>query len=47
MIAHTLAEPGPSPRVLEKAGFALVGEEPLDDGRVAWRFRILDGALPA
>ncbi len=47
VIAHTLAEPGASPRVLEKAGFALVGEEPLDDGRVAWRFRILDGALPA
>jgi [ribosomal protein S5]-alanine N-acetyltransferase len=47
VIAHTLPEPGPSPRVLEKAGFALVGEATVDGGRSVWRFRILDAALPA
>jgi [ribosomal protein S5]-alanine N-acetyltransferase len=46
VIAHTLPEPGPSPRVLEKAGFAFAGDV-IEHGRAAWRFRILDGALPA
>jgi RimJ/RimL family protein N-acetyltransferase len=46
VIAHTLPEPGPSPRVLEKAGFAFVGDV-TEHGRAAWRFRILDGTLPA
>ena len=46
VIAHTLPEPGPSPRVLEKAGFAFDGDV-IEHGRAAWRFRILDGALPA
>ena len=47
VIAHTLPESGPSPRVLEKAGFTFHGEVTDDDGRATWRFRILDGALPA
>jgi RimJ/RimL family protein N-acetyltransferase len=38
VIAHTLAEPGPSPRVLEKAGFRNDGLLSEDDG-VVWRFR--------
>jgi [ribosomal protein S5]-alanine N-acetyltransferase len=46
VIAHTLPEPGPSPRVLEKAGFAFAGDV-IERGRAAWRFRILDGTLPA
>ena len=47
VIAHTLPEPGPSPRVLEKAGFTRTGEVTGDHGEPVWRFRILDGALPA
>ena len=47
VIAHTLPEPGPSPRVLEKAGFAREGDVTDEQGRAVWRFRILDGALPA
>ena len=47
VIAHTLPEPGPSPRVLEKAGFTRTGEVTGDHGDPVWRFRILDGALPA
>jgi RimJ/RimL family protein N-acetyltransferase len=40
VIAHTRAEPGPSVRVLEKAGFVLDAErEDPDDGAV-WRFRL-------
>jgi RimJ/RimL family protein N-acetyltransferase len=46
VIAHTLPEPGPSPRVLEKAGFAFAGDV-TERGRAVWRFRILDGTLPA
>ena len=46
VIAHTLPEPGPSPRVLVKAGFAFTGDV-VERGRAAWRFRILDEALPA
>ena len=46
VIAHTLPVPGPSPRVLEKAGFVFAGDV-TERGRAAWRFRILDGALPA
>ena len=39
ILAHTLAGPGPSVRVLEKSGFELVGEiVDRDDGEV-WRFR--------
>ena len=45
VIAHTLPEPGPSPRVLEKAGFAFDGDV-IERGRTAWRFRILDGTCP-
>ena len=47
VIAHTLPEAGPSPRVLEKAGFTRTGEVTGDHGEPVWRFRILDGALPA
>jgi cysteine desulfurase family protein (TIGR01976 family) len=39
-IAHTLAEPGPSVRVLEKAGFVHEGEVPDDEVGTAWRFRL-------
>jgi ribosomal-protein-alanine N-acetyltransferase len=46
VVAHTLPEPGPSPRVLEKAGFAFEGDV-TERGLGAWRFRILDAALPA
>ena len=47
VIAHTLPAAGPSPRVLEKAGFTKDGEVTGDHGEPVWRFRILDGALPA
>ena len=47
VIAHTLPASGPSPRVLEKAGFTRTGEVTGDHGEPVWRFRILDGALPA
>lgn len=40
VIAHTLAEPGPSVRVLEKAGFVRDGEVVDDDVGAAWRFRL-------
>ena len=46
VIAHTLPEPGPSPRVLEKAGFAFAGDV-TEGGRGVWRFRILDSTAPA
>ena len=46
VIAHTLPEPGPSPRVLEKTGFAFAGDA-TEKGRAVWRFRILDETLPA
>ena len=39
VIAHTLAEPGPSPRVLQKAGFLNEGKLAEEDG-VVWRFRL-------
>jgi ribosomal-protein-alanine N-acetyltransferase len=39
VIAHTLAERGPSVRVLEKSGFAYDGDI-ADAGRATWRFRI-------
>ena len=39
-IAHTLAEPGPSTRVLEKAGFTREAEVADPDAGAAWRFRI-------
>ncbi len=38
VIAHTLAEPGPSTRVLEKTGFTREGEFS-EDGQDVWRFR--------
>jgi RimJ/RimL family protein N-acetyltransferase len=44
VIAHTLAEPGPSVRVLEKSGFELEGEIPEPDVGSAWRFRLKRGA---
>jgi [ribosomal protein S5]-alanine N-acetyltransferase len=40
VIAHTLPEPGPSVRVLEKSGFAREGEVPDESVGRAWRFRI-------
>lgn len=40
VLAHTLAEPGPSARVLEKAGFVHDGEVADDEVGPAWRFRL-------
>jgi len=40
VVAHTVAEPGPSPRVLKKAGFSLEAEVPDDEAGTAWRFRL-------
>jgi [ribosomal protein S5]-alanine N-acetyltransferase len=40
VIAHTRPEPGPSVRVLEKAGFASEGEVPDQSIGTAWRFRL-------
>ncbi len=40
VIAHTLAGPGASVRVLEKTGFVPDGEVPDDDLGTAWRFRL-------
>jgi cysteine desulfurase family protein (TIGR01976 family) len=40
ILAHTLSEPGPSVRVLEKAGFVREGEVPDDEVGTAWRFRL-------
>lgn len=40
VIAHTLAEPNASTRVLEKAGFAYDREVHADD-EVTWRFAIV------
>lgn len=37
--AHTLAEAGPSPRVLEKAGFAKKAGPKDEPGRPVWRWR--------
>jgi ribosomal-protein-alanine N-acetyltransferase len=39
VIAHTLAEPNASNRVLEKTGFRLEGEAN-DEGQSVWRFRL-------
>jgi [ribosomal protein S5]-alanine N-acetyltransferase len=40
VIAHTEAKPGPSVRVLEKAGFVREGEVHDDEVGTAWRFRL-------
>jgi len=40
VLAHTLAEPGPSVRVLAKAGFVHDGEAHDDEVGKAWRFRL-------
>lgn len=40
VLAHTLAEPGPSVRVLEKTGFVHEGEVPDDEVGTAWRLRL-------
>ena len=40
VIAHTLAGPGASVRVLEKTGFVPDGEVPDDDLGTTWRFRL-------
>jgi RimJ/RimL family protein N-acetyltransferase len=40
VIAHTLAEPGPSCRVLEKTGFARDCEVADDQVGTAWRWRL-------
>ena len=37
--AHTLSEPGPSPRVLEKAGFVRDGAPTVQGGRAVWGWR--------
>jgi RimJ/RimL family protein N-acetyltransferase len=39
VVAHTLAEPNASNRVLEKAGFRFDGEAD-EDGETVWRFRL-------
>jgi ribosomal-protein-alanine N-acetyltransferase len=46
-IAHTMAEPGPSVRVLEKAGFVNEDEVPDDEVGTAWRFRLERGPWAA
>jgi ribosomal-protein-alanine N-acetyltransferase len=38
VVAHTLAEPGPSVRVLEKSGFIRAGQSS-EDGQEVWSFR--------
>jgi ribosomal-protein-alanine N-acetyltransferase len=40
VIAHTLAQPGPSVRVLEKAGFARDGDVLDEEDRALWRHRL-------
>jgi len=40
VLAHAQADPGPSPRVLEKAGFVRQGEVPDAAVGTAWRFRL-------
>jgi hypothetical protein len=40
VVAHTLAKPGPSVRVLEKADFVYDGDVADDDLDTTWRFRI-------
>lgn len=44
VLAHTLAEPGPSVRVLERAGFVHDGEVADDEAGTAWRFRLERGS---
>jgi ribosomal-protein-alanine N-acetyltransferase len=39
VIAHTLAEPGPSNRVLEKAGFRFEGKT-REEGEIVWRYSV-------
>ena len=39
VIAHTLAEPNASNRVLEKAGFRWHGEAE-ENGRIVWRYSL-------
>jgi RimJ/RimL family protein N-acetyltransferase len=47
VVAHTRAEPCPSARVLEKAGFGFEGEVPDPGIGTAWRFRLeRDGSSP-
>jgi ribosomal-protein-alanine N-acetyltransferase len=41
VIAHTLAEPGPSVRVLEKAGFSRDGDVINEENRALWRHRLI------
>jgi len=40
VVAHTLAQVGASPRVLEKAGFAYEGDVSQPEVGTAWRFRL-------
>jgi RimJ/RimL family protein N-acetyltransferase len=40
VLAHTLAQPGPSVRVLQKAGFTHDGEVADDEVGMTWRFRL-------
>ena len=40
VLAHTMAEPGPSARVLEKVGFIHQGGVPDDEVGRTWRFRL-------
>ena len=40
IIAHTLAQPGPSPRILEKVGMRHLGEVVDPEDGVVWEFEI-------
>ncbi len=40
VVAHTMGKPGPSARVLEKAGFARDPDGVQDDSGAIWRFRL-------
>ena len=40
VVAHPLAQPGASGRVLEKTGFVYTGEVLDDEVGTAWRFRL-------
>ncbi len=40
VVAHTLAEPGPSVAVLQKVGFKRRGEVPDDEFGKVWRYRL-------
>jgi RimJ/RimL family protein N-acetyltransferase len=45
VVAHTLPELTPSIRVLEKCGFLLVGDGPIEDGMRTIRYEVTPGRL--